>query len=454
MPCACQVTSNHYEPLLPPMDPMKPEDATKEGTNGESDNGETVSGDGAPTHEDEDDGAGVGISPRPRRRHGKDDDKEAGGDEDDERGDGEGGASGRQDEASENRTKPSKPLMDESRRLRFAKMPWADAMEKMKDSEVDELVAYHWVTYKKRNPRAEGQPKKKEAKVNFLKRLASGQGDGHLDPYREAASDKVRAAFGLPTHQDLEDARKKLSYPRLPSVHEMWVKDPIKAPKDPNKGTKIDGVTWKYARCSLCTTACSFSHVQLCCVLAGSAYWLKKTGMDYNERYAVYAQLYEEYRAECEIDGVTPKPKIRWRCGYHAIDATKTIEKQYQELRKLTAEGIVLQSPAENVPSTGRRGVLWQTNAIELVPAKTLVCYQAALVHALATPLQQLGKSHGLEPRVLRSVPYQRALCYRHPSSPVPQVPARTWRSSKLLRGQHDDGASRLPPAQVGRRPW
>ena len=177
------------------------------------------------------------------------------------------------------------------------------------------------------------------------------------------------------------------------------------------------------------------------------------TGMDYDARYAQYEREYEEYARECAQLGETPVQKVRWRFGYHAIDATKTIKQQYQELRQLTADGIVLQSPAENVPSKGR-GVPWQTNAIELVPAKTLVCYQAALVHALATPLQQLGKAHALEPSVLRCVPYQRALCYRHPSSPVPQVPARTWRSSQLQRAQHDDRASRLQPAQVARRPW
>ena len=73
-----------------------------------------------------------------------------------------------------------------------------------------------------------------------------------------------------------------------------------------------------------------------------------------------------------------------------AIRATKSLPQQLRELDSLRKQGIVKTSPP--LPAKDERGETpWATDAVELSPAQTLVCYQAALVHATASPLRALG---------------------------------------------------------------
>ena len=73
-----------------------------------------------------------------------------------------------------------------------------------------------------------------------------------------------------------------------------------------------------------------------------------------------------------------------------AIRATKSVPAQLKELDTLRKQGTVKTSPP--LPAADRHGETpWSTDAVELTPAQTLVCYQAALVHATASPLRALG---------------------------------------------------------------
>ena len=75
-----------------------------------------------------------------------------------------------------------------------------------------------------------------------------------------------------------------------------------------------------------------------------------------------------------------PEPKYRPKGGFHAIRATKSLPQQLRELDSLRKQGIVKTSPP--LPAKDERGETpWATDAVELSPAQTLVCYQAALVH-------------------------------------------------------------------------
>ena len=55
--------------------------------------------------------------------------------------------------------------------------------------------------------------------------------------------------------------------------------------------------------------------------------------------------LYAEHKRLCLADGVKPAPKVRPRGGYHAINASKSISKQYAELKALRQKGIIRESP-------------------------------------------------------------------------------------------------------------
>ena len=128
----------------------------------------------------------------------------------------------------------------------------------------------------------------------------------------------------------------------------------------------------------------------LTCASPCSAHWRRTTGLNYEERYKEYEEEYDDYAEECRKDGVEPEKKVRYKAGFHAIEGTKTIPQQMNELKRLFAKGVVLTSPAPR-PLDSRGERMWCTDKIELVPQKTLVCYQAALVHATSSTLPELG---------------------------------------------------------------
>ena len=76
------------------------------------------------------------------------------------------------------------------------------------------------------------------------------------------------------------------------------------------------------------------------------------------------------------------------------ISTNKTVKQQMKELAKKRAEGVVKISPRLADAVANARGELpWATDEVMLVPQKTLVCYQAALVHAAARSLVALGNA-------------------------------------------------------------
>ena len=138
----------------------------------------------------------------------------------------------------------------------------AEKMVNMLDpDELRQLSKYHWAKYKKKYTRA-SEPNTPTGWRNWLIDLATvpyprdsaNYGKtfyNQLVPYTEGflrfARDDVRAAFGLPSMTEVGTARDTLSYPKLPSVTEMWVKNPVKGPKwtQTKKDTYEGFATWK-----------------------------------------------------------------------------------------------------------------------------------------------------------------------------------------------------------------
>ena len=128
----------------------------------------------------------------------------------------------------------------------------------------------------------------------------------------------------------------------------------------------------------------------LTCASPRRAFWRRCTDKTYEQRYEEYEEAYEEYAEQCRQDGEVPEKKVRYKAGFHAIEGTKSIPQQMNELKRLYAKGVVLTSPPPRpLDSRGERP--WCTDKIELVPQQTLVCYQAALVHATSSTLPELG---------------------------------------------------------------
>ena len=136
--------------------------------------------------------------------------------------------------------------------------------------------------------------------------------------------------------------------------------------------------------------------------------WTDKTGLDYEERYEKYEKEYAEHERWCMQRKQTPPTKIRYKAGFAAIKATKSIANQMKELDRMRVEGLVRTSP---LPKLYRGSTAWGTDVVELVPAKTLVCYQAALVHATSSPLSELGKNTHSNPRRVLTTEYRFLVC-------------------------------------------
>ena len=85
---------------------------------------------------------------------------------------------------------------------------------------------------------------------------------------------------------------------------------------------------------------------------------------------------------------------MRYRAGFHAIDATKKIPEQLKDLDRHRRAGDVKRAPEPQVIRDGHV-VPWcfsyETDNVCLVEAKTMVCYQAAIVLATAMTLEDLG---------------------------------------------------------------
>ena len=130
--------------------------------------------------------------------------------------------------------------------------------------------------------------------------------------------------------------------------------------------------------------------------------WFEATGLKYDQRRAKYLQEYAEYEkwydkmlADPEKylgKGVPIPAKVRRIGTFHGIECSKTIPEQMAELDDLRRQGRVRNSPTAIVASHGF--FPWATDAVHLLPDKTYVCHQAALVLATASSLQDLGIEH------------------------------------------------------------
>ena len=179
--------------------------------------------------------------------------------------------------------------------------------------------------------------------------------------------------------------------------------------------------------------------------------WTDKTGLDYEERYQKYEQQYDEHNKYCMQRKLTPPTKIRYKAGFAAIKATKSIANQMKELDRMRVEGLVrISRGIYSTPKNCRGEFAWGTDVVELVPAKTLVCYQAALVHATSSPLSELGKHTRSNPRRVLTTEYRFLVC-RYLQGAVSTRPVRL-RSACELQGLVGDALeiSILPSEAIG----
>lgn len=175
--------------------------------------------------------------------------------------------------------------------------------------------------------------------------------------------------------------------------------------------------------------------------------------MDLDARYAAYEAQYAAYEAQCDADGVDAEPKCdRPEAGFHAIRATKSVPKQLKELAELRKQGIVKTSPP--LPAADLRGETpWATDAVELSPAQTLVCYQAALVHATASPLHALGTARRpLESSTASDVLPLALLDGRPASGRLPTKPARRGLAGELQAAIHHARFRSVPSPEASAR--
>ena len=119
----------------------------------------------------------------------------------------------------------------EKRRCSLARHGLKACLKNLTEDELNRMLDYHWAEFVKANPRATGKPADPTAKRNWLTRRAGVGSDGapeRLDPYRRECTDSVRQRCGLPLTSDVRLAREKLVYPKMPSVREEWVNNPVK----------------------------------------------------------------------------------------------------------------------------------------------------------------------------------------------------------------------------------
>ena len=119
-------------------------------------------------------------------------------------------------------------------------------------AEVDLVFNRQWAFFVRRNPKAAAScPKTDSAKSNWLISYSDSHCDGqNLFPFHEKShlnfTPELRTQFNLPTIQQLDEKRKKLTYPRLPTMTEMWVKNPVRGEGFSKGQKKYD--EWECAR--------------------------------------------------------------------------------------------------------------------------------------------------------------------------------------------------------------
>ena len=106
---------------------------------------------------------------------------------------------------------------------------------------------YHYKKFLDAHPKAKnaGRPSSEQAKKNWLLQQVK-PGEKNLLPYIISMYDYQRSPFGLPSNAQVDLARKQLTFAKQPSVRQMWVENPEKAPFGWSKRNKqVEGVPWK-----------------------------------------------------------------------------------------------------------------------------------------------------------------------------------------------------------------
>ena len=172
------------------------------------------------------------------------------------------------------------------------------------------------------------------------------------------------------------------------------------------------------------------THAHSAVLCAHSDHWTRESGMTYDERYEAYSKEYKAYEKSCLENGTIPLPKCKHKSrvkgGFCGIPASMPVAKQLRKLEALKKSGDVRSSPTETLADPSRGLVAFSTDAVKLAEAKTMVCYQAAIVHATAASLDQLGESctAPLDAFIDSPVPSVHRYC----SSSIPEVAVRRGR--------------------------
>ena len=248
--------------------------------------------------------------------------------------------------------------------------PWKHVVIEM----TEQAVKNEWKCYMQLSA-LDGQGKSLKAKQA---KAALRQQEPSLDEQRRILIARGRLKYNLDVLAlkdcmsiDAAEAKvmRPVSFPHT-SIHELWVKD--KEGKRARELSRRDAERTKDSRPSL-----------------GYAARYRK----YLEKVKAYNQEVDEWNEQNEQDDdfvpmphQVPVPKGAGAC---CIDASQSIDEQHAEIEVKRAEGLVL-TDVHTKPrgKLGPDGYMleWSTNQYTLVEAKSLLCYQAAVV--LATTLQ------------------------------------------------------------------
>lgn len=97
--------------------------------------------------------------------------------------------------------------------------------------------------------------------------------------------------------------------------------------------------------------------------------------------------LVHRYVRECEAANEEPKPRGK----YHLIQPSCSPQQLKKKLLELKDKGVIKSPPEVLLHFHRRRLVAYQTEAVILVHAMSMPCYQAALVQATGCSLTELG---------------------------------------------------------------
>lgn len=79
------------------------------------------------------------------------------------------------------------------------------------------------------------------------------------------------------------------------------------------------------------------------------------------------------------------------RATYHLIEPQLSIEKMKRKLNKMLSLGVIKKAPVSCTYFRLNQLIGYNTDEVHIVPARSLSCYQAALVSATGCSIEELG---------------------------------------------------------------